>query len=368
MSKKRSNNEGTVVYVKSRKSYRGRMFADGKQRWVSGKTKSEVITKISELKTAIATGVDITSNGSIKDLASKYLKIAERGVNPKTFRSYETQTRVHIIPHLGNIKIKALSTARVNNLVDDLLKTNSASSVNRTLATLSRIMHHAIKLNYIHRNPVSFADKPKHTPKKINPFNRVELNAFLNSASSDPHYALWYLMVNSGLRFGEILALKWSDLNMETGELTINKSFDEKFGIGDTKTYSSTRKITLNYKTLTLLRVHQAKQLEQVLDLAGYYENNSLIFPSVTGSYMNPSNLRNRSFNKILKDAGLSHRTPHQLRHSFASLLLMQGASPLRVSGYLGHADMSITLKTYGHYIPAEDTSLADGIESLIEG
>ncbi|MBM32398.1 MAG: hypothetical protein CL764_06035 [Chloroflexi bacterium] len=321
-----------------------------------------------DFRIAKKNGLDVTRESSIAELTDKFLKIKAKSTSSKTLDGYTNTINIHVLPFLKNVKVTKLNVDRLNDYVDELLNGGrTPATVNRTLKILNQAMTLAMKLSWISENPVTYIDRVKHEKNEINPFSKDELNLFLDNAVDDPFYALWLLKSMSGMRLGELQALTWDDINFETGVIDINKSYDDKHGLGTPKSKSSRRKITINFDCLKALREHQSKQLELQLSLGRYWENLNLVFPSSTGSYSHKSNLRNRSFNVILKKSGLTDRTPHTLRHTFASLMLMSGTPILKVSRYLGHQDITVTSRTYVHYIPNQETdTLADDFSKLL--
>ena len=366
--KRRKKSEGYIKFNKERKSWIGRIRFEGREKYFSGKTSEIVQKKMFDFRIAKESGLDVTRESSIAELTDKFLKIKARTTVPKTLSGYENSINIHILPFLKNVKVTKVNVDKLNQYVDNLLSAGrTPATVNRAIAVLNQVMTLAMKLLWISDNPVAYIDPLKHDKKEINPFSKDELNLFLDCAVDDPYYSLWLVKAMSGCRLGELVALTWNDVNFETGVIDINKSYDDRFGLGTTKSKNSKRRITLNYDCLKALKDHQSRQLEQQLSLGRYWNNLDLVFCSSTGSYSHSSNLRNRSFNVIQKEAGLTGRTPHALRHTFASLMLSSGKPVLKVSKFLGHKDMAITMRTYAHYIPENETeTLVDDFSKLL--
>ena len=173
--------------------------------------------------------------------------------------------------------------------------------------------------------------------------------------SGDRLEALYVLALNTGMRQGELLALKWDDVDLERGLLRVRRTLthaDKAFVLGEPKTKNSRRTIMLTTSAVAALRVHLSRQLEEIERMGSLYQPGGLIFATEAGTIINPSNLRNRSLKPLLKRAGLRAIRFHDLRHTCATLLLSKNINSKVVSEMLGHSSISITLDIYSHLLP----------------
>ena len=187
--------------------------------------------------------------------------------------------------------------------------------------------------------------------------------------SGDRLEALYVLALNTGMRQGELLALKWDDVDLERGLLRVRRTLthaDKAFVLGEPKTKNSRRTIMLTTSAVAALRVHLSRQLEEIERMGSLYQPGGLIFATEAGTIINPSNLRNRSLKPLLKRAGLRAIRFHDLRHTCATLLLKQGVNPKFVQELLGHADISLTLNTYSHVLPDMGDAAAGGMDAAL--
>ena len=164
------------------------------------------------------------------------------------------------------------------------------------------------------------------------------------------------LAISTGLRRGELLGLRWDDVDLERGTLRVGRALVREGGrhtLGETKTKRGRRQINLTPRTVSTLKAHRKKQLEAKMRLAGLYKDHGLIFASQVGTPVNPENLVKRSFKPLLKKAGLPEIRFYDLRHTCATLLLIRGVHPKLVQELLGHATIAMTLDTYSHYLPS---------------
>jgi integrase len=192
--------------------------------------------------------------------------------------------------------------------------------------------------------------------KEINPLDREQANVLLEVASEDRLEALYVLAIHTGMRKGELLGLKWDDVDLERGLLRLRHGLVREGGktaLGDLKTPKSRRSVRLTRAAAKASRSHLERQLEEMERMDSLYQPGGLVFATQTGALINPSNLRNRSFKPLLKRAGLRDICFHDLRHTCATLLLSQGPHPKLVQELLGHATKAMTLDTYSHFLPS---------------
>jgi integrase len=194
----------------------------------------------------------------------------------------------------------------------------------------------------------------------MRPLSEAEARTFLDAAreSGDRFEPLYVLAITTGLRRGELLGLRWddADLSEARGTLRVGRALVREGGryiLGETKTKRGRRRVNLTPRTVTALKAHRKRQLEERVRLAGLYEDHGLIFASENGTPLNPENLVKRSFKPLLKRAGLPEIRFHDLRHTCATLLLSRSVHPKMVQELLGHATIAMTLDTYSHYLPS---------------
>ncbi len=205
------------------------------------------------------------------------------------------------------------------------------------------------------RNVTDAVKAPRPTPGEIRPLDQKQTKALLEAARGDPFEALYVLAVTTGMRQGELLGLKWEDVDLENGLVWVRRTLTRNGGrlvLGEPKTKKSRRTVRLTDAAVNALRVHLRRQLDEVERLGDLYEGRGLVFATQSGTLLHPSNLRNRSFAPLLKKAALPTIRFHDLRHTCATLLLGRNVNPKVVSEMLGHATIAITLDTYSHVLP----------------
>ena len=181
--------------------------------------------------------------------------------------------------------------------------------------------------------------------------------------------ALYMLALSTGMRQGELLALKWDDVDLEGGVLRARRTLTKTgkvYAIGEPKTKNSRRVIRLSGAAVEALRGHLSRQLGEMERMGSLYRPGGLVFATEVGTIINPSNVRNRSLRLLLKAAGLRPVRFHDLRHTCATLLLSKNVNPKIVSEMLGHASVSITLDVYSHLMPDMQDKAAKALEEIL--
>ena len=279
-------------------------------------------------------------------------------VRESTFDRDSYLVRVHMKPALGRINLSKLSPVHVQGFYRDRLDAGlSASTVNKIHTVLHKALSQAVRWSLISRNPTDAAKAPNPTLQEMRPLSLEETHRLFKAARGDKLEALYVLAVTTGMRRGELLGLKWSDVDLKGGAISIRRTLSrtdngKRIKLGGPKTKKSRRTVRLTPRAIEALKAHRKRQLEEMMEFADLWKDNGLVFTTETGTPINPSNLRQRSFAPLLKKAGLQHIRFHDLRHTCATLLLSQNTHPKFVQELLGHATIAITLDTYSHVIP----------------
>jgi integrase len=204
-------------------------------------------------------------------------------------------------------------------------------------------------------------------PRVLSP---EEARRLLDAARGDPLEALWVLALTTGVRQGELLGLKWSDIDLDGGRLHVRRTAYRLRGRGwveaEPKSQTARRSVALTPLAVDALRRHKARQRAQRLRAGPLWEDRDLVFANAVGGYLEPQNLLRRAFWPLLQKAGLSRLRFHDLRHSAATLLLAQGVHPKVVQELLGHSSISLTLDTYSHTVPDLQAEAAARLERLL--
>lgn len=374
-AKKRANGEGTI-YRRSNGTWSAQYTiwtpTGKKRRVVSGKTQAEVNQKLTRAKAERDGGLVFDDeNLRLGDYLQRWLEECVRNkVSASTYERYEYAIRPHILPSLGDIKLKSLTPQHVRSFYCSKLDSGLApATVHKLHVVLHKALDQAVSDGMIPRNVAAGETVSQESREEVVPLSREQAESLLEAARGERLEALYVLALTAGLRLGELLALRWEDVDLEKGTLAVQRSLTRAEGswrVGNTKTRKS-RRVRLSAGTVASLQAHRKRQLEERMRLSGLWQDNDLVFPNETGDLFNPSNLRNRSFKRIKERAGIPAETHfHALRHTCATLLLAEGVNPKVVSERLGHSSVVITLNRYSHVLPDMQEKATEVMESVL--
>ena len=313
-----------------------------------------------------------TGSLTVGEYLELWLKDSVRGtVRQSTYEAYEYVTYPHIIPALGRVKLKSLTPTHVRGFYRDRLDSGlSGATVRKMHLVLQKALDQAVSDGLVPRNVVKGIRLLQTKKKEIQPLTPEQARILLDAAGDDRLEALYVLAVATGLREGELLALKWEDVELEDAVLRVRHTLTRTGGkvtLGPPKTKKSRRSVGLTQRAVEALRAHLSRQLEEMERMGSLYRPGGLVFANEIGGIINPSNLRNRSFKPLLKRAGLPHIRFHDLRHTCATLLLSRNVNPKVVSEMLGHSSITITLDTYSHVLPTMQESAVRALEEALK-
>jgi integrase len=296
-------------------------------------------------------------------------------VRATTLGGYRHNVRAYIVPRLGDIPLQRLTTARVGAFYGELVASGgqkgrplSPKTVRYVHTTLRRALRDAVADGLVVRNVAAQARPPRARRVEMHTWTAAEVGAFLASVREDRLYAAWLLLATLGLRRGELLGLRWPDVDLTSGRIAIRNTLvmvDGKPAMAEPKTAKGRRSLTLAPQVLEAVRVHRAHQAAERLSWGADYTDSGLVVTTEDGRPMHPESLSSL-FVRQAKRAGLSPIRLHDLRHSVASILLAQGVHPKVVSEQLGHATIALTLDTYSHVIPSLQQEAAGVIAAAV--
>jgi integrase len=339
------------------------------------KTKPEALTWLRQMQGELEWGFDYQgSKILLKDYLPDWLGTSRMALRPKTAAGYENTMQKHIIPYLGEVSLKDLTPIQVDKFYASLIEAGVGI---RTVRMVHSILHRALEMAVfkllLTRNPAAHATLPRYRHSEMKVLDEIQVNQFLVAAIGSPFVALYHLAVKTGLRQGELLGLKWADLQWGSGRLYVQRQLQDLRGQGyifqEPKTRSGRRTIQLGEGMLQALREHREHQQLQKAFAGHRWQENDLIFPSKIGTPLDTSNLR-MDFNRVIARAGVPKVRFHDLRHTAASLMLNNGIPVIVVSRILGHSKPSITLDIYGHLyneMQGEAARLMDELVSPVQ-
>ncbi len=378
MAKRRSNGEGNIRKRKDGR-WEGRYTAGfdpatGKQVFknVLGKTQNEVKEK---LKKALEESqkLDFTRTGKytvghwMEEWFENVCKIKVRPSSHQTYRGYIDH---HISPYIGKTPIEKLSTMDLQKLCRKLMdkgrverieaekqpKGLSAKTVRNIMQIISSAMDFAVAQKIIMENPCKAVELPKVEKQEMQTIPAEQLQAFLTEAKASGVYEMYYIELSTGLRRGELLGLKWPDIDWNNAVITVRRQVVRVNGEiteAPLKTKNSYRRVSISPQAIEVLKIQKAKT------------NSEYVFPSPTGGPISPDSVNNM-LKRVLARAGIPKVRFHDLRHTFATIALQNGVDIKTVSSILGHFSAGFTLDTYAHVTTAVQKEAAQTMGNVL--
>ncbi len=387
MGKRRAQGDG-ALFARNKGTKRelwiGRVvLPDGTRVEVSGKTQAITRQKLEAAKDAAAKGLPVkVDRQSTAEFLARWLEdTAKPTLRPTTYRAYETRVRLYLVPRIGRIPLAQLGPQHVQALQNDLLNTKmiarnrggsgylSPATVLDTRRVLHKALSQAVKWGMIPRNPVELVDPPSVQRPEVQPLDPDQARTLLGALVGNRLEALYTVALALGLRRGEALGLKWSDVDQTEGTLTVRRALyrvNGKLQLMDVKTRKSRRTIALPLVATRALVLHKKRQDAEREAAANFWRETGLVFTTAVGTPLEPRNV-NRHFASLLKAAGLPHQRFHDLRHACASLLLAQGLDLKVVQEVLGHSSITITGDLYAHVLIGLKRKAAAGMDALFD-
>jgi len=352
-----------------------------KQRMKGGfRTKADAERALRELLHSLDTAsyVEPSKRGVGQYLVEEWLPAIRSTVKPTTFDQYRMLIVAHVQPRIGDIGLQALTPAHLNALYGELVSSGrkdgqgglSTKTVRHVHTTLRKALGDAVRWGRLARNPASLADPPRVLAPELKVWDSAQMRKFLASVRDDRLYAAWLLLATTGVRRGELLGLRWEDLDLERAKLSVRRAVTVVRGepvATEPKTAKGRRTLSLDPATLAALCAHLQRQREERIAAGPAWQEFGLVFCRADGSAFNPEAV-SRHFMHRVAAVGLPNIGIHGLRHSYATAALAAGVSAKVVSERLGHASVAITLDVYSHVLPAHDEEAASKVAAHILG
>lgn len=341
--------------------YLGRDPQTGKERqkWYSHETRREAQAHLNEILAAMqGGGWTPPAKTRLADYLERWLQDYAAGkVRGTTLDSYQAIVRVHLTPALGHVPLSSLSAQAIQGYFSRKLQGGlSPATVRRHANILHKALACAVKWGLLARNPVDLTEPPKPERKEMRVLDDEQVRLFLAEAKrSSPHYRLYFAALLTGMRQGELLALRWRDVDLALGVASVQQTFyrlGAQMLFGPPKSAKARHTIALPAVLVKELRALRDEQEENRRLLGAAYHDYGLVFCQPDGKPLHGNNITQGDVRRVLARAGLPHVRFHDLRHNHATLLLQQGEHPKIVSERLGHSGVGITMDTYSHVLP----------------
>ncbi len=376
----RGKNSWTVKFDVGRDPITGKRLT----RWhtVHG-GKREAQRKLAELIHAANEGTYVEpTRVTVAEYLGRWLAHARSRVAARTFERYEEIARKHLVPALGGLRLAKLAPMHVQAYYADALahgrrrrKDNhdapdaglSAQTVKHHHRVLSQALRQAVRWQMLGRNPCDAVQAPRPVRRDMRTLDHAQSAALIKAADGRRAYVPVLLALTTGMRRGEILGLRWRDVNLDDAALSVAQTLEQTAAgcaLKAPKTPRSRRTITLPTLTVEALRRHKAQQAAQRLRLGPIYRDMDLVCPAEDGNPQSPRALT-KTFQRLAAEIGLAVRF-HDLRHTHISHLLLAGVHPKVASERAGHASIAITLDVYSHVMPGMQEDAAKRVDAAL--
>ena len=357
--------EGSVYYVEARDRWVVEITSGmGKRKKVYCRTKQEAIRKRNEMLRELERGALVTGpQRKLGEYVTDWLENVHKGkIRLSVYLNYKKHVK-HIVAGLGNVWLQKLTPQQVQGFVSKKLEEGiSPKYVREMLGVLRLALNNAVRWGYVSKNVCDLVTKPRVPKHEIAPLTLEQAQRFRQHIQGHRQEVLITMAVVTGMRRGELLSLRWSDIDFKRGILQVMRTVDRLTGYGyvegEPKTASGVRSIRVPLFLLDMLKKHRAEQLERkssVKEWAGL----DLVFPNLSGGYLHPNHM-GEAFRELLEQAELPPIRFHDLRHSAATILLSMGVNIKVIQELLGHSDIAITLRVYGHLLPSMQQEVVD--------
>lgn len=351
-------------------SYEASVFSarDGKKLRKSFKSKSEARSWQAQAKRAVDLGTLRSATATtVREAGEAWIEGARRGeirnrsgapYKPSAIRGYEQALRLRIYPEIGGARLSAVTTSGLQQLVDEWQgKGIPASTIRNTIKPLQAIFRRAKAREGLPVNPTRDLELPAPRPKEVEIVDPATAARLLTSAP-DQDRALWATALYAGLRYGELRALRWDNVDLAGGKIRVVDSWDDRQGRIDPKTRTSRRSVPIPAPLRDRLLEHK---------LATGRGGEDLVFGPALDRPIAANTIYRRA-DKAWKDAGLSERLRlHQARHTYASFMIAAGVNAKALSSYMGHSSITVTFDLYGHLMPGSEAESAELLGAFLE-
>lgn len=376
MTKRRGHNAGSIVERRNKEgkiiSYQAQLsLPDGRRRSASFRTKREAQRWLDETKAALLQGrLGPSRSQTVGEYVSGWLETVHLGGKPNTYHTYKRNVG-RILPRLKGIKLDSLSPAHIQDAYNHLLVTGlSPRTVRHTHAALHKALNDALRLDLVVRNVTDAVTLPRVLRTEMHWYTAEELDKLFQETTEDRFHAMWVVLGTTGIRLGEALGLKWTDIDFGRRTLQVNRALQRRRAGGglvltEPKSARGRRTIELSQEACTALRAHQERQAFERRTVGVAWNDNGLVFCTGFGTPLDQGRVHHHWRHAVQKASIPRHRI-HDLRHTVATLLIMAGMNVKTVSEMLGHSSDSFTLEVYGHVAPSTRREAANLMDRLL--
>jgi integrase len=376
--RKRGKNSYSIAISLGKDSTTGKY----KQQWISVKgNKKDAEKRLAELLHQLDNGTFIKpGKTTLAEYLERWLEdYAWPNLAPRTAEGYEHIINRHLIPALGNIPLTQLKPEHLQRYYSEKLSKGrcdgngglSPRTVRHHHVTIHGALESAVKWGLLSRNVADGVSPPRCQRPEWHTLSEDDIHTFLNAAQKTPYFALFHTALYSGMRRSELLALRWSDIDLLLCQVYVTRTLhhlrDGSIVFRAPKTAKGRRMVALSPSATSVLREHKEKQKLDRVMLGIPLKDDDLVFSDLEGKALLPNTVTH-AWTKLVRRTGLKEIRLHDARHSHASLMLKAGTHPKIVQERLGHSSVTITLDTYSHIVPGLQEAAAESFDKLLNG
>ncbi|MEW9668648.1 tyrosine-type recombinase/integrase [Ammoniphilus sp. 3BR4] len=334
-------------------------------------TKKEAEIALVNIRKELLEGTYIDSkNVLLHEYMTEWFEARELKLSKNTHINYLSLYKYHINPYLGSYKLQDLNSILLQKYVNELAKNSKlqANSIKKVLDILKVALKKAKKLSLIRENPLDNVELPRGEKKEMLVWDLNQVNKFINAAQVFRYYIAYILAIFTGMRKGEILGLRWKDIDFDKNIIYVKQILannGKEFKVG-AKTASGVRAIHIPKHLAYELLSHRKKMLQEKSQSGLEYTENDLVVSTKYGNPVDPASLSVRFKKQIIK-LGLPPIRFHDLRHTHTTMLIQQNVNAKVISERLGHSSIQITLNQYSHVLPSMQQEVANKLDELIQ-
>jgi len=368
-TRKRINGEGTI-YRRRDGRWEAAVRLDGRRWRTCAQARPEVARRLAAAVQTHHAGLPVPVRPpTVSRFLTSWLAGVEPQIRHRTWRRYAQLLRTHAVPAIGALTLPKLMPQHLQALYADRLRSGLSHA---TVVHLHAVLHHALadatRWGLVGRNVADLVRPPRRVRKEMTTLSPEQAQRLMEAAGEDRWQPLYVLAITTGMRQGELLALRWRHVDLPAGRLQVCGSLQrtpQGLVITEPKTASSRRPVALTQLALAALWRHREAQAGERLRLGPAWHDGDLVFSNELGKPLEAGNLLRRSFWPLLQRAGLPHLRFHDLRHTAATLLLGQGVHPKVVAEMLGHSRIAVTLDLYSHVTPPMQQQATEALDAL---
>jgi integrase len=355
----RGHGEGSINHRKDGRWQAQISLDSGKRKTLYGKTRKEVQEKLRQAINEQKQGVLATGpQQTLETYLTNWIdNVCKPRVRKSTYMQYRSVIRAHLIPAFGRTTIQGLKPAKIQSLYAKKLEEGLApSTIGVIHGVLHKALEDAVRWNLVSRNVSTLVSLPRIDRPEMRVLTPEQAHKLIEVARGSRIEALLVLAITTGARRGELLALRWDDVDLDNGVISIQHTMSRVGGYGyvenDPKTKAGRRRIMLPDAAIDALKEHKVRQEQARVKAKDRWKERGIVFCNIYGGFLNPDAVL-KWYHALLNDAGLPIMRFHDLRHSAATILLVMGVHPKVVQELLGHSTVAMTMDVYSHLLPS---------------